>query len=646
MKGGVSRIEQAMGLAAGLGFVGVSAEWLPLVVILLGAILINPMVGWRYSTDPGQQRKIFAWLGMPVVLLTVLRLLKSQHTINTSIGLAVLGTVYVLACAVIEMYRRPEQARPEVYHMGLMTVMLVGGVSFQNRVYPIFLLLYFMLAVALLRHPFDGWWGRQGPAHPRSPWWGIVLAFLLAAPLAVTASLLLPNLGRLLGRLYSQSLMSNPMGDSRLFGATSDLNSVQRLEASRALVARVSGPNTVLRGQIYVTYEQGRWTAPVKAERRIELSIGDDHWARLPGPPPASASRWTIAPVKDVAGPVPAPSGAYRIRGIPRLTVDSYDGLIGDAIDPYTVEASDRCDERSPSCLSPRDAEYLQIPPELVAPLLEWSEPIVGRENPAQALHSYLAEHGVYDAKARRPADRDPILAFLQTGMRGHCEMFASAMALTLRARGIPTRYVVGFQLAEKNPWGNYYMVRDRDAHAWVEVYHQGNWVTFDPTPASQFDNTHPDGTSPSLVDGLTDALMGVFSATLSWLRRATLPGWLLLALTASPLLWLVVRRPQQLLSLFQRTPKAEDPQRRLLSQLETKLRSAGIQRRSEETVLELAARLKLELAPDSGQAFAGWLSRYAASRFGGQGETDELARELQSLPKPLKVDVRPSRPT
>lgn len=628
-----------MGVVAGLGFAGVAGEWLPLVVVLLGAIVVNPWVSWRYSASPGQQRKTLAWLGMPVVLLTFLRMLRSQHAIDTSIGLAVLGTVYVLACAVIEMYRRPQEARPEVYHMGLMTVMLVGGISYQNRLYPVFLLLYFMLAVALLRHPFDGWWGRQGPPPPRSPLWGIALAFLLAIPPALAARGILPNAGRALSRLYSQSLMSNPMGEARLFGPTSDLNSVQRLVGSRALVARVTGPNTVLRGQVYVTYEQGRWSAPIKAERRIELSTGKDGWVRLPGPPLSAPGRWTIAPVKLVTGPVPTPTGTYRVRGIPALAVDSYDGLIGDAIDPYTVEASDRCDERSPSRLPATDQEFLQIPPELVEPLRRWSEPIVGvgGGEPTVALLRHLAERGTYDPKARRPADRDPVLNFVQTGMHGHCEMFASAMALTLRAHGIPTRYVVGFQLAEKNPWGNYYIVRDRDAHAWVEVYHQGRWVTFDPTPASQFDSTHPDGTSPSLVDGLSDAAMALFASILSWFRRATVPGWLLLMLTLSPLLWLVLRRPQQLLALFRRQPQEDDPHGQLLSQFESRLAAIGIQRRCEETVLELAARLQRELEPDSARAYVDWLSRYAASRFGGLGESQELARDLLALPRPTK---------
>src|SRR5439155_1103305 len=66
----------------------------------------------------------------------------------------------------------------------------------------------------------------------------------------------------------------------------------------------------------------------------------------------------------------------------------------------------------------------------------------------------------------------------------GHCEYFASSMAILLRAAGIPTRVINGFLLGEYNPVGRDYIIRESDAHSWVEVYISGKgWVEFDPTP-------------------------------------------------------------------------------------------------------------------------------------------------------------------
>src|SRR5690606_16906699 len=87
----------------------------------------------------------------------------------------------------------------------------------------------------------------------------------------------------------------------------------------------------------------------------------------------------------------------------------------------------------------------------------------------------------------------------------GHCQYFASAMVMMLRQSDIPSRIVVGYKPHELNKLGNYYSVKQNDAHAWVEALMtradlQGTelqhwttdaetyWVRFDPTPASSVD--------------------------------------------------------------------------------------------------------------------------------------------------------------
>ena len=77
-----------------------------------------------------------------------------------------------------------------------------------------------------------------------------------------------------------------------------------------------------------------------------------------------------------------------------------------------------------------------------------------------------------------------PLEDFLLTRKTGYCEHYATAMVMLLRTIGIPARMVTGFLATEWNQFGNYYTVRQRDAHAWVEVYFpQSGWVTMDPTP-------------------------------------------------------------------------------------------------------------------------------------------------------------------
>lgn len=78
----------------------------------------------------------------------------------------------------------------------------------------------------------------------------------------------------------------------------------------------------------------------------------------------------------------------------------------------------------------------------------------------------------------------DGIDAFLFAQRRGFCEHYASAFAFVMRAAGIPARVVTGYQGGEVSPVGGYLIVRQADAHAWVEVWVDNQWRRIDPTAA------------------------------------------------------------------------------------------------------------------------------------------------------------------
>ena len=103
----------------------------------------------------------------------------------------------------------------------------------------------------------------------------------------------------------------------------------------------------------------------------------------------------------------------------------------------------------------------------------------------AQAVLRYLRGNYKYTIDLAHDPDKEPLAEFLFERKKGHCEYFASAMAILLRAAGVPTRHVAGFYGGDWNDIGHYLQVRQRDAHAWVEAYVGGDagWVTLDPTP-------------------------------------------------------------------------------------------------------------------------------------------------------------------
>jgi transglutaminase-like putative cysteine protease len=89
------------------------------------------------------------------------------------------------------------------------------------------------------------------------------------------------------------------------------------------------------------------------------------------------------------------------------------------------------------------------------------------------------------------PMTDKPLEDFLFKYHYGNCEYFASAMAVLLRAAGVPSRLVAGYRGADYNELGGYYLVPQKNAHVWVEAYIKDRgWVRYDPTPSASSSST------------------------------------------------------------------------------------------------------------------------------------------------------------
>ena len=130
---------------------------------------------------------------------------------------------------------------------------------------------------------------------------------------------------------------------------------------------------------------------------------------------------------------------------------------------------------------------YLQLPgldPRIPRLAAQISGSASNSYDKAVALESYLKTHYGYTLQLPSSPVADPLANFLFERKQGHCEYFASSMAIMLRTLRIPSRVVNGFISDEFNDVTGNYVVRAKDAHAWVEAYFPGyGWITFDPTP-------------------------------------------------------------------------------------------------------------------------------------------------------------------
>jgi len=152
---------------------------------------------------------------------------------------------------------------------------------------------------------------------------------------------------------------------------------------------------------------------------------------------------------------------------------------------PTVSQLRDASDDYPPRIL----LEYLQLP-KIDPRIPRLAEQITsGKSNEyekAFALEWYLRTNFGYTLQLPSRRHSDPLAYFLFERKQGHCEYFASAMAVMLRTLHIPSRVVNGFRTGEYNDLTGQYLVRASNAHSWVEAYFPGyGWISFDPTPAS-----------------------------------------------------------------------------------------------------------------------------------------------------------------
>jgi hypothetical protein len=326
-------------------------------------------------------------------------------------------------------------------------------------------------------------------------------------------------------------------------------------------------------------------------------------------------------------------------------------------------------------------AAYLQVPPRLDPRIPALAKQITEHATTAidktLAIEGYLRSRFTYTLKLLGKPGDDPLAHFLFETHAGHCEYFASALAILLRTQGIPSREVNGFLPGEYNDLAGDYVVRASDAHSWVEVYFPGTgWLTFDPTPPApemafsffsrlsqyadwmslnwnewvvSYDFSHQVTLGQNLQQNSkkwTESLRAWFERSQerskNWIKswqfqhaqlRLLLPLLLVLLLVALrfDLIGWAFRRLRLSLNLSASESARANPQiaSRLYSELLRMLERQGFVRRNSQTPLEFAAAVgEPRLAP----AVREFTQIYAHARFGGAPCDTNRLRQLLDL--------------
>ncbi len=301
--------------------------------------------------------------------------------------------------------------------------------------------------------------------------------FLASIPLAVLFFLILPRSG---SSYFPSSSMYRKVGLSDRI----DITNMEKLLKSGKIAFRVRvlkgklPPLPYWRGITYEIFRRGSWyhrreavgSFPLNTERILPLPLrgrqivqeitleGSAGFLPALDKPMGGKFPFRVFVSRSLVFKTPA-SGRLKYRVV-------------------SVDAKILSDE-------PPDENYLSVPPSLADTLRKLFKDFEDTpEKMAEKLSLYFRSRFTYSLDFKAPREEDPILYFLTKGKTGHCEIFASSMALILRSFGIPTRLVGGYLGATYNKIGNYFVVKESDAHSWVEVFIPGmGWERYDPSP-------------------------------------------------------------------------------------------------------------------------------------------------------------------
>ena len=318
------------------------------------------------------------------------------------------------------------------------------------------------------------------------------------APTPLVVSL--PNFVSFRGELENPALpLVQLSGDPS--GATSsvDLHFRGRLGDSPVMYVRTAAP-AYWRGLVFDTYRAGVWTTSARGFREMQPFVPP---RLLPPAPPNNLG--TFVQVFRVLRPLPGViSAAYPIQSlyapVTSLREDAYGTFFTpDLLRPgqtYSVVsylpnltakelradvASSFADGVGPSYL---DASALSQRARDLAHTAV-SGHTTNEFDEVMALTNYMQANLRYSQQLGHvPAGRDPVDWFLFDVKIGYCEQFATAETLMLRSLGIPARLATGYSTGSYDSVLDQSVVRERDAHAWVEVWFPGHgWVPVDPSP-------------------------------------------------------------------------------------------------------------------------------------------------------------------
>lgn len=332
---------------------------------------------------------------------------------------------------------------------------------------------------------------REGPDRRRSVSLHLIASAGLVAIVAFAAFLALPRL-----RAADLGPADAPSESARIgFRDEVQLGEVGTLLDDPTPVLRVtlppgSRPLTYLRGIVLDRFDGRGWLATFPDDQATAAPPSGAIPIRIQAEPSAGVVAFapgSIAHISDsTVSFLPDVAGNWRIQEAPRRL--SYTAWVRPA------DAEDAASNR-----------WKQLPDDLDPRIHALAMEVLPRDQPpliaAETVATWLKSEATYTYAPRDTKKESPLSTFLFERKTGHCEYFATAAAVLLRARGFSTRVVNGYARPEYNAAGGYWLARRGHAHSWIEIQDRhGTWTRVDPTPGG---SRPPEAPAWSILDAV-----------------------------------------------------------------------------------------------------------------------------------------------
>jgi transglutaminase-like putative cysteine protease len=482
-------------------------EW-PVLALFMATVALFLRRAWRGSERWLSDRALnLIGLGyLPVLVLDVFATGRIQP-VRPVLHLTLFG----VAVKLWSLTREKDKWQAWV---GIFFVFLAAMATSTHPAVVAYLVGYLVLTLVVLArfvqlHVAAAWGGRTTGPQPL-PGVGVI------ATMAVATAVLAVPLFAVLPRVRSPFVVGpGAVGGGepgRRMGFTDDINLdlVGRLRENREIAFRMDldgrhpDPTTMrFRAGVYEAWLGRTWrTAPgARALRRQ----GSDSLFRLAAGAAVGRARIALEPQRSTALVLPVESLAVDAPA-PRLQVSNggavaLGGMPGQVFEYTAVLGSTPVSAAAPPAGRPGTGALSAagITAEMTRLAAEWAGDGAAAER-ARRIERRLKSDFAYTTEFVGRSGASPIEDFLFRERRGHCEYFASAMVLLLRAQGIPARLATGFYGAEWSTWEQRWVVRQSNAHAWVEAWlPERGWTIFDPTPDAGLPRPEPRGALTSL---------------------------------------------------------------------------------------------------------------------------------------------------